>query len=211
MPTEVRWADVEAECVGYREGFVAVFKRYEGQPTDERDERGRVVKVTAASFARHMGIAKQTFHAWVAGPNRGLQPQDDHRLRKVKARQALQDPEAVVEAVMELPEEHAEKLVEKLDETVGERRRASKGMRRQPKERYEAQTAVGAPYGALQHLHGADVELTKALKELQRSGSLPWDTREEFEETLDIVAEKLAALVTCHQTAVAFQDIVEGG
>jgi len=47
----IRWSDIEAECGDYRSGFIAVFKKYEGQSTDERDAQGRTVKVTAASFA----------------------------------------------------------------------------------------------------------------------------------------------------------------
>jgi Family of unknown function (DUF6192) len=61
----IRWSDIEAECGDYREGFVAIFRKYEGQPTDEKDGQGRTVAVTAASFARHMGIAEGTFKDWV--------------------------------------------------------------------------------------------------------------------------------------------------
>lgn len=61
----ITWNEIAAECTAFRSGLVAVFKRYEGEPTDERDASGRVVKVTATSFAAHMGIAKRTFHNWV--------------------------------------------------------------------------------------------------------------------------------------------------
>jgi len=65
MNAVVVWKDIVAECGGYREGFVAVFRKYEGQPTDEKDAQNHVVKVTAASFARHMGIPTNTFRTWV--------------------------------------------------------------------------------------------------------------------------------------------------
>lgn len=64
--TEISWAEIESECGDYRAGFVATFRRYEGQVTDEKDAQGRAVKVTVSSFARHMGIARATFQEWVA-------------------------------------------------------------------------------------------------------------------------------------------------
>jgi hypothetical protein len=65
----IKWSQIEAETEGYREGFVAVFRKYEGQETDERDESNRVVKVTMASFARHMGIPQRTFFDWCNPPD----------------------------------------------------------------------------------------------------------------------------------------------
>lgn len=60
------WSKIEAECGDFRKGFVAVFRKYEGQETDERDGSNRIVKVTMDSFARHMGIPRTTFQKWVA-------------------------------------------------------------------------------------------------------------------------------------------------
>jgi hypothetical protein len=62
---QISWSQIEAECGDYREGFVTTYRRYQGQPTDEKDAQGRTVKVTAASFARHVGIAEPTFRQWV--------------------------------------------------------------------------------------------------------------------------------------------------
>jgi hypothetical protein len=62
----ISWSDIEAECCGFREGLVATFRKYEGMETDERDAANRVVKVTMASFARHMGVAEGTFNDWVS-------------------------------------------------------------------------------------------------------------------------------------------------
>jgi hypothetical protein len=61
----ISWNDIAAECGNYKSGFVAVFRKYEGQSTDEHDAYGRVVKVTQASFARHIGIDPSTFGRWV--------------------------------------------------------------------------------------------------------------------------------------------------
>lgn len=60
----VTWERIEAECDGYREGFVAVYRKYEGESTDEKDRQGRTVKVTVKSFARHSGIPESTFGGW---------------------------------------------------------------------------------------------------------------------------------------------------
>jgi hypothetical protein len=68
-PNPVTWAEIEAEAEGaqqgYRERLVEIFRRHEGQTTDEKDAQGRVVKVTIASFARHVGVPVRTFDRWV--------------------------------------------------------------------------------------------------------------------------------------------------
>lgn len=61
----IKWSQIEAECGDYRAGFVATFRKYEGRDTDERDASNRIVKVTTASFARHLGVSANTFAAWV--------------------------------------------------------------------------------------------------------------------------------------------------
>ncbi len=79
----VKWQDIEQECGGFREGFVRIFKRYEGQPTDERDGSNRAVRVTQASFARHVGIPEQTFRQWLAlevGTKQVVTSEDRERL-----------------------------------------------------------------------------------------------------------------------------------
>jgi len=65
VSNSITWSQIEAECGDYRAGFVATFRKYEGQPTDEKDAQGRTVKVTAESFARHVGIPPTTFQGWV--------------------------------------------------------------------------------------------------------------------------------------------------
>jgi len=61
----VSWSQIESECGNFREGFVATFRKYEGQDTDERDASNRIVKVTVRSFARHTAIPESTFQDWV--------------------------------------------------------------------------------------------------------------------------------------------------
>lgn len=66
MSKQIKWSEIEAECGDFRAGFVATFRKYEGLPTDEKDARGRTIKVTAASFARHVGVNDDTFRRWIA-------------------------------------------------------------------------------------------------------------------------------------------------
>lgn len=94
----VKWHEIEAECGGYREGFVAVFRRYEGQPTDEKDGAGRIVKVTAASFARHVGIPRQTFEEWVKRDGAGRRLHRDRTLESIR-REATDRGEELVQEI----------------------------------------------------------------------------------------------------------------
>lgn len=63
--TAISWSQIEAECGDYRAGFVATFRKYEGRDTDEIAGNGQIVKVTVASFARHIGVAETTFRRWL--------------------------------------------------------------------------------------------------------------------------------------------------
>lgn len=82
----VSWSTIEAECGDYRSGFVAIFRKYEGQATDEKDEAGRTVKVTIESFARHVGIPPSTFSRWTKTTKRVVQPEDRQRMDASMAR-----------------------------------------------------------------------------------------------------------------------------
>lgn len=106
----IRWAEIEAECGNYRDGFVNVFRRHEGQATDEKDGQGRTVKVTATSFARHMGIAESTFRGWTRSASVALQPPARQRLDTSRARTALRDApmEQIEQIISELPKERQE-------------------------------------------------------------------------------------------------------
>jgi len=104
--SNIKWSQIEAECGDYREGFVATFRKYEGQQTDEVDGAGRRVKVTASSFARHVGIDPSTFRRWM-GVARHVTP--DERLKKDAVRARTE--------IRRLPaEEKAAVLAELLDE-----------------------------------------------------------------------------------------------
>lgn len=87
--SNIKWSQIEAECGDYRDGFVATFRKYEGQPTDEIDGAGRRVKVTQTSFARHSGVPETTFRQWL-GAARAVT--SDERVKKdaVRARTDIQ-------------------------------------------------------------------------------------------------------------------------
>lgn len=71
----VQWSEIKTECGGDRAWFVAVFRKYEGQPTDAKDVHGRVVTVSVASFAQHLGINRVTFARWVKKTDKRLDEQ----------------------------------------------------------------------------------------------------------------------------------------
>lgn len=73
--SSITWSQIETECGNFRDGFVATFRKYQGQDTDERDPRGVIVKVTMGSFARHMGISPRTFERWVSNDVRTVSPE----------------------------------------------------------------------------------------------------------------------------------------
>jgi hypothetical protein len=84
--SNIKWSQIEAECGDFREGFVATFRKYEGQPTDEIDARGGRVTVTMSSFARHVGIAKTTFNEWANETARVVTPDERAKKDAVRAR-----------------------------------------------------------------------------------------------------------------------------
>lgn len=101
----ITWTEITAECGNYRDGFVGVFRKYEGELTDERDGQGRRVKVTASTFARHFGIEPKTFLRWVAkqeGQRVPLARSANDLTRDVK-RAANAEPGAVVDGIMAAP------------------------------------------------------------------------------------------------------------
>lgn len=110
----VKWDQITAECDGYRAGFVAVFRKYEGHATDETDAQGRIVKVSQSSFARHVGIPERTFNGWVGQAGGGRPPERDRTL------EALRHPEIVDKVISGLDEEsfdhlHAAVLARRMD------------------------------------------------------------------------------------------------
>jgi transposase-like protein len=77
----VKWSEIEAECGDYRQGFVQVFRRYEGQVTDRKDSLNRPIKVTISSFAEHFGIQVTTFRRWL-GERQRTSPVSDRPARR---------------------------------------------------------------------------------------------------------------------------------
>lgn len=59
-PTQITWDDLKIEAgeASFRERYVNVFRKYEGQIIEGE-------QCTAASFARNMGVAKATFADWL--------------------------------------------------------------------------------------------------------------------------------------------------
>ena len=97
----IKWSEIIAQCGNYREGFVAIFRQYEGQATDEKDGAGRVVKVTMNSFAEHMSIPSATFRRWVINST-GDQRRGDERDRVAEGIKRTA-PDAVVAGIMAAP------------------------------------------------------------------------------------------------------------
>src|SRR5215216_6256054 len=119
----ITWSEIEAEAdaSGYRERLVAVFRKYEGQPTDETTEQGHIVKVTMTSFARHMGIPDTTFRHWLDIANRAVSDQDQERLDAAKARKVareLIDPQKRAEIFEALKTEDPEILNDIRDDAL---------------------------------------------------------------------------------------------
>jgi hypothetical protein len=118
MTNLIRWSEIESEAQGFRQGLVALFRKYEGQPTDEKDAYGRTVKVTPASFARHMGVEPSTFRRWVKKASTVLAISTEESKQKTKEIEqwhlrsaARKNPQALVEAISDLPEEHQRDIV----------------------------------------------------------------------------------------------------
>ena len=117
MTYHVQWSQIEAECGGFRQGFVATFRKYEGMATDEKDGQGRTVKVTMATFARHVGINEETFRRWVRAeqdPQRVAPARRPQDLKRDVLRAARHEPEAVVEGILDAPEEVQDEIYHEL-------------------------------------------------------------------------------------------------
>ena len=82
----IKVSTLHAKAERYRDGFVKLFREYEHADllnedgTPMLDGAGRRVFLTAARFAREMGLPKQTFHQWVNGRSvRNADPTPDDR------------------------------------------------------------------------------------------------------------------------------------
>jgi transposase-like protein len=113
--TAIPWSQIEAECGDYRAGFVATFHKYEGRDTDEIAGNGQIIRVTASSFARHVGIARQTFERWVKAADQEGTPNQGAESVEITARSARA-------SARNLPPEERAKLAAELlnDEEVTE-------------------------------------------------------------------------------------------
>jgi hypothetical protein len=149
----ITWSEIETECGDYRAGFVAIFRKYEGQPTDEKTEQGRPVKVTVASFARHAGIAERTFRRWVDAAIVAVSPEarDQWNAKEARNRARTLPPEEKAKLAADLISEPdvAEQVVSQPETRrsinratdVHDRRKAEQ--RAQRTEKIENQDQVG--------------------------------------------------------------------
>lgn len=171
------WSQIEAECeaTGYRERLVEVFRKYEGQPTDENDEQGRTVKVTAQSFARHMGIPETTFRGWIKSATRAVLPEHREQMDAAKARKATQQitqrpseerKELIKELARSLPDEDREDIA--FDITSEASRERQQNYARQAK----ANEAAEKPFTleTVNHVHAARKQLEILMQEISRHG-----------------------------------------
>jgi len=210
----IKWAKIEAECGGYREGFVAIFRKYEGQKTDERDAQGRIVKVTVTSFARHVGVPVPTFRRWVKMIKRNMPPEARASMDASIARRMLRDaPLEHVEHVIEsLPPERQEQIAAAAGHGYLKARQQQQQseQRRTPDEQREVEQTreqIGGParravaafssLGIVAHVEQA----TEELRELTADASL---TPESVRSIMRAVDELVAALDFAQQ-------LVEGG
>jgi len=114
----IKWTDIDNEVEefqsGYRSGFVAIFKKYEGMETDERTAQNKVVVVGKANFAERYGINRTTFQRWVAEEMTG----DGHVLDKrpgLNEKMAKAAEEAAAKATAEAEAKAAKALAEALE------------------------------------------------------------------------------------------------
>jgi hypothetical protein len=134
MSNTITWSQIESECGDYRAGFVATFRKYEGQDTDEKDGQGRTVKVTMSSFARHAGIADKTFQRWAGAAAAADPPRD--RTREGVDRMPAED-KAKLAAELLADEDVAEQVVADKQARHNVTRAANEHYQRQATERTE--------------------------------------------------------------------------
>lgn len=172
----VTWDQIVAECDGYRAGFVAVFRKYEGEPTDERDAYNRVVKVTAPSFARHAGIADATFRDWLrekgASPARISTP---GRARSdLKRAMEGMEPEEIIREVAKVAPRAVENVYYEGTEVPGR----------------ETLTKTASSIGDADRITGPLAHILNVLwKEAQRIASVPTPRKAEREALIEAAGD----------------------
>jgi len=192
----VSWAEIEAACGGYREGFVSVFRRYEGQPTDEKDAKNRTVKVTAASFSRHAGIPERTFRDWLktaaAAPARERGDREERGARTILRDAPLEQVERIIS---DLPPERQQAIGAAAGNAYMKARQQYEDTERNmtPAERKEREAVVsevgrsarqlGAGFTAL-GIVGHIEQATEEMEELNADHALTPALIEQIEEAL---------------------------
>ena len=159
----IKWTDIDNEVEefqsGYRSGFVAIFKKYEGMETDDRDASNRVVKVTRASFAKRYGIAETTFRGWlevgttVAATSRGT----------ISDRMA----EAAAKAKAEAEAKAATHLARALEQQKRESRLAEEKRAKEQAAKIRAEEQAKAKEAAAKEIAKLRADLEKAAKKAE--------------------------------------------
>jgi hypothetical protein len=108
------WADIEADCGDYREGFVYVFLKYQGQ-------RVEGVRLTQTAFANHFDIKASTFQGWVKSSlNRTNTVRTNTEVTPIiTARDRAEEDEHPIERARELARAHPDLSYRQIGPMVG--------------------------------------------------------------------------------------------
>jgi hypothetical protein len=112
----ISWSAIDLECGNYKDGFVAVFRKYESMPTDQKDASGRTIKVTVTSFTRHFGLDANAFRRWVRDGAAAPRPPhvQERQIRDTARSVVRRRPDAVVDAIMEAPTSRQDEIYHEL-------------------------------------------------------------------------------------------------
>lgn len=189
----ISWTEIMDECGNYRERFVTVFRRYEGQKTDERDAQGRTVKVTAQSFAEHVGIHPETFRDWLR-KDRKTQAAIALPARNRRAESIHRDPQGTVADIMAAPDKVQDEIFHELklrragvDTSTAGRKAAEATAHAQtePIKRAMASTDVALGLAALS-------EAAEHLRNAREAGALTEESMGLYQVAIDAVQMELA-------------------
>lgn len=141
----INWTEIDAEVEafqeGYRSGFISIFKKYEGQETDERAANNKIVKVTVASFAARYGIADTTFRRWISEDENVTTAGTYSKPANFTERMAKAAAEAAAQAKAEAEAAAQEQLAKALAEQKRAEEAKAADHRRQERTKHEAELA----------------------------------------------------------------------
>lgn len=194
---QIKWSEIEAECGNFRAGFVATFRKYEGQTTDETDAYGRPVKVTAASFSRHIGVHEDTFRRWVkmTGSARVMsQPRTGRALQRDVLRASRHAPESVVDGIMDAPEATQDRIFHELKlrragiDTSEANRKAAKASAAEQTEPIRRGLEL---MGLALYVHQLE-DVAEGLRQANEDGPIPANVLDQIKKAHAAIAEEIA-------------------